>query len=101
VYRTTLVDAFPKSIQSISIDNNSRDVMRLPVTFNYRYHYSTGLDELQEDSETKPVDQVTLPYTEDFYSYQRRKNIELLKTKAAAFLLERQSFITGKGGFIR
>ena len=37
VYTVTMHEAYPKTIQSIALDHNSKDVMRLGVVFNYKY----------------------------------------------------------------
>jgi hypothetical protein len=40
-YKVSLYEAFPKSVGAIQMDNNSRDVMKMTVTFQYRYHINT------------------------------------------------------------
>jgi hypothetical protein len=45
-HSTILYEAYPKTIQPIRLDNANRDVMKLAVTFNYKYHYSVKFDTL-------------------------------------------------------
>jgi hypothetical protein len=45
-YQTTLFEAYPKTIQPIRLDNGNRDVMKLAVVFNYKYHTSRNFDVL-------------------------------------------------------
>lgn len=41
-YEVTLYEAYPKSIGSIQLDSNSRDVMKINVTMQYKYWRSSG-----------------------------------------------------------
>lgn len=45
-HTTVLYEAYPKLVQPIRLDNNNRDVMKLAVTFNYKYHHSVRHDTL-------------------------------------------------------
>ena len=36
-YELTLYEAYPKTIGTVQLDNNSKDIMKLPVTFAYKY----------------------------------------------------------------
>lgn len=38
VYVSTIYEAYPKNISQIQLDNNSKDVMKLSITFAYKYH---------------------------------------------------------------
>lgn len=38
VYLSTMYEAYPKTISQVQLDNNSKDVMKLSVTFAYKYH---------------------------------------------------------------
>ena len=37
VYEVTLVDAYPKAIQSYTLSNNTKDILRFSVTMQYKY----------------------------------------------------------------
>jgi hypothetical protein len=37
VYEVVLQEAFPKSIQSYTLSNNTKDILRFSVTMNYKY----------------------------------------------------------------
>jgi hypothetical protein len=43
-YVLTLYEAYPKTIAPIQLDYNSRDVMKLSVTFSYKYWNTSGLE---------------------------------------------------------
>lgn len=49
-YTIGMYEAYPKSIQAISLDNNNRDAMKIAVTFNYKYHLTVRLDVLDGDT---------------------------------------------------
>jgi hypothetical protein len=36
-YEVTLVDAYPKAIQSYTLSNNTKDILRYSVTMQYKY----------------------------------------------------------------
>lgn len=38
VYASMMYEVYPKNISQIQLDNNSKDVMKLSVTFAYKYH---------------------------------------------------------------
>lgn len=50
-YSIGLYEAYPKTIQAISLDNNNKDVMKVAVTFNYKHHSAVRLDTLGGDPE--------------------------------------------------
>lgn len=50
-YTIGLYEAYPKTIQSITLDHNNKDVMKLGVTFNYKYSSAVRLDTLGGDPE--------------------------------------------------
>ncbi len=43
VYSLTLFEAFPKAVQSYTLSNSSKDVLRFNVTMNYKYWERTSL----------------------------------------------------------
>ena len=45
-YEVVLYEAYPKMIGAITLDNNSKDTMKISVTFNYKHHLSSRLDRL-------------------------------------------------------
>lgn len=45
-YEVTLYEAYPKSITAVQLDSNSRDVMKVSVTIQYKYWRSTGKPQL-------------------------------------------------------
>ena len=110
-YVSVLNEAYPKSVQAISLDNNSKDVMRLAVTFAYKNHYNnnrainntsdTELNNeptLQEYSKTAmSMDSTT---NELYYSnnqeYQQRINDNIAYSNAIR-QLERQGIETNTG----
>lgn len=49
IYQITLYEAYPKNIQSIALDQNGRDVMKLAVVFNYKYSSVQMYDTLGGD----------------------------------------------------
>lgn len=51
-YMVKLFDAYPKSIAPIQLDYGAKDVAKLSVTFNYKYHISTVLGSSQVESGT-------------------------------------------------
>lgn len=42
-YQVKMFEVYPKTVSAISLDQNSRDIMKLSVTFNYRYHLSSRM----------------------------------------------------------
>lgn len=38
VYTSVIYEAYPKNVAQIQLDNNSKDVMKMTVTFAYKYH---------------------------------------------------------------
>lgn len=50
-YTLKLWEAYPKSVQAITLDNNGRDVIKLNVTFNYKYFTRENLDLLSGEPE--------------------------------------------------
>jgi len=50
-YEVKLYEVYPKSVAAIQLDYNSKDVAKLTVTFNYKYHTNSRKDAGGGDSE--------------------------------------------------
>ena len=125
-YQSLLREAYPKTIGAVQLDNNSKDVMKLQVTFNYKWHVnilriSPENDESamfkQDVTKTNVTQQmgnylngssgVGMPipslYYDNFQQYQENLNDRLSITKSLG-QIERQGIVTGLGsklsGFI-
>ena len=117
-YECELREVYPKSVQAISLDNNSKDVMKLAVTFAYKNHFnrnwatsssdafsnqniekSNDLTTLQEYAQTAiSIDSTTNElYYSNFQEYQQRVNDNASYSNAIA-QLERQGIQTNLGG---
>lgn len=74
-YKVKLEEAYPKTINAITLDYGSRDVMKLGVQFQYRSYRSAlfnspaGIDVSETQSNNLPAD-----YYNDFGSFQGRYN---------------------------
>lgn len=119
-YQVILYDAYPKTIGAINLDNNSKDTMKIQVTFNYKYHINEQKITHRDESETKGGFNLPDPYKisrqlgsylkgsisnttagqdlyfSNFNQYQQNLNDSLSVTRA----IERQSFETGTGSSI-
>lgn len=51
VYDVGIYEAYPKSVGQIQLDNNSKDIMKLNVTFNYKYHLGARIDTVSGEPE--------------------------------------------------
>lgn len=118
-YISVLYEAYPKTISAVSLDYNSKDVMRIQVTFNYKYHINTQLSTSRGEPDIKNALGFNLPdpyklsrqlgnylkgsatnalstsslYFSNFNQYQQQLNDSAAVTGA----LERQGITTGKG----
>lgn len=73
VYASILYEVYPKNISQIQLDNNSKDVMKLSVTFAYKYHENEQfLNEGGEQTWRKPF--TPEQYTEQPPSKQSLSN---------------------------
>ena len=54
-YTIKLYEIYPKSIGQVQLDNNSKDIMKLNVTFNYKYHTGSRLDLLSGQPEISNI----------------------------------------------
>lgn len=117
-YECELRDVFPKAVQAITLDNNSKDVMKLSVTFAYKNHFNrnwatTPSDALIDKNINITDDHLTLQqygstaismdsntnelYYSNFQEYQQRLNDSSAISKSIS-QLERQGIQTNLGG---
>jgi hypothetical protein len=118
-YIAVLREAYPKTISAVQLDHNSKDVMKLQVTFNYKYHINNQLVSPDNDSSPKKLFGLDLPdpyklsqqlgnylkgsftnavnvpdlYYDNFQQFQESVNDRIAVTRA----LERQGQETGTG----
>lgn len=69
-YKMKLFECYPKTITGINLDNQSKDVMKLQVTFQYRYWIASPAQELADGQiiTTSLIDK----FTENFTGFQER-----------------------------
>jgi hypothetical protein len=125
VYLSVLYEAYPKTVGVVQLDNNSKDVMRLQVTFTYKYHLNitqtvmggepqllsmfnpsveNAMDEISpvslqnylKGSLSLPTRISELYYT-NFNEYQQVIN-DGIGVRKAVNALERQGLFSGIGG---
>lgn len=60
-YIAVLREAYPKTVSAVQLDYNSKDVMKLQVTFNYRYHINNKLVSPDDDKNPKKLFGLDLP----------------------------------------
>lgn len=124
VYTTVLYEAYPKTIGAVQLDHNSKDIMKLQVTFTYKYHLNTtvttvgGEPQIRQIYSTTPAQQspvtgtnlqnymkgsIGLPgnipelYFSNFNEYQQTIN-DSIGARNALNVLERQGMLSGIGG---
>lgn len=126
VYISALYEAYPKTVGVVQLDNNSKDVMKLQVTFTYKYHLNStqmtigGEPQLismlngtlsENISEISAVSlqnylggslslptQISELYYTNFGEYQQVIN-DSIGLRKAVDGLERQGLFSGIGGF--
>lgn len=92
-YECRLNEVYPKSIQVITLDNNSKDVMKLSVTFAYKNHVNNS-----SNAKLVSVNSIdTALYYNNFQEFQQRINDSEAYTRAI-IALERQAIETDVGG---
>jgi hypothetical protein len=69
-YEVSMFEAYPKSMGSVQLDAESKDTMRLDVTFQYKYWMSSTISE-QANGQLLTADGVN-KYTSDFTGFQER-----------------------------
>lgn len=123
-YIVVLREAYPKSIAAVQLDHNSKDVMKLQVTFNYKYHINNQLASraAEEDKKlfgfdlpdpyklsrqlgsyirggfTTAASSIPDLYYNNFQQYQENLN-DQLSVQDAMSKIERQGIETGSGFF--
>jgi hypothetical protein len=122
-YIAVLREAYPKSIAAVQLDHNSKDVVKLQVTFNYKYHINNQLVGARANQDDKNVFGFDFPdpykisrqigsyirngvstaaaaipdlYYNNFQQYQENLNDQMAVAEATA-KIERQGFETGSG----
>lgn len=121
-YIVVLREAYPKTISAVQLDHNSKDVMKLQVTFNYKYHINNQLASPDNDKDPKKLFGLDLPdpykltqqfgnylrgnitnavnipdlYFDNFQQFQESLNDRIAVSNANS-LLERQGQDTGTG----
>lgn len=50
-YQLTLYECYPKTLGAISLDYASKEIMKLPVTMQYKYWTATAIESSGDDSE--------------------------------------------------
>ena len=121
-YIAVLREAYPKTVSAVQLDYNSKDVMKLQVTFNYKYHINNQLVSPSNDKDPKKLFGLDLPdpyklsqqlgsylrgsftnavnipdlYYDNFQQFQENLNDKLSLTNAES-RLERQGQETGSG----
>lgn len=74
-YIAVLREAYPKTVSAVQLDHNSKDVMKLQVTFNYKYHINNQLASPANDKDPKKLFGIDLPdpykLSRDFGNYLR------------------------------
>lgn len=121
-YVAVLREAYPKTVSAVQLDHNSKDVMKLQVTFNYKYHINNQLVSPSDDKNPKKLfgldlpdpykvsrelgsylrgavtDAVNIPdlYYDNFQQFQESVTDRISASRAQA-ALERQGQQTGTG----
>lgn len=116
-YYVKLCEAYPKTISSITLDYNSKDIMKMQVTFNYKYHTNRQISSSASSvKDPKKIFGFDIPdpyklsrslgdyvrgsvpsmYIEDFKQYQQQYN-DSTAVRNANSLLERQGIQIGSG----
>lgn len=109
VYITTIYEAYPKSISTINLDNNSKDIAKLQVSFNYKYHVNEKLVSTAEGTFGEPTKVFSRGQGKTDLEYELLSNIpdtyfdnfgafqETVNDRRAISNLERQGQIAGIG----
>lgn len=72
-YEMKLHDAYPKSINSIALDTEAKDTMRLEVTFLYKYYETNVIEFDEKTGQELAANRTRLQeYLEDFSNFQNR-----------------------------
>lgn len=121
-YEVILYEAYPKTVGAVQLDYNSKDVMKLQVTFNYKYHINKHKTSPSNDKDPKKLFGLDLPdpykvsqqlgnylrgsvtsavnipdlYFDNFQQFQENLNDKLSLSNAER-QIERQGQETGSG----
>lgn len=96
MYETEIFEAYPKTIGAISLDNNSKDIARLQVTFNYKYHVNNRVVSMMNpDGNIGAITGIPKQYYDNFLDYQA----EVRSRMDAITQIERQGIQVGSGYF--
>jgi hypothetical protein len=49
-YQLTLYECYPKTLGAVSLDYSSKEIMKLPVTMQYKYWTATAVTQLDDDT---------------------------------------------------
>jgi len=77
VHLVTLYEAYPKNISAISLDYSAKDIMKVSVTFQYKYWKSTELDGQSTFAFDQRVPENVESYANNFFEYQQFINENL------------------------
>lgn len=123
VHQITLEEAYPKTISPITLDYGSKDVMKLQVSFAYKYHKGIPVSNGTGEIDTRTMYNIatqdvqgfaqdyaainglignsTIPemYYSNFNQYQQQLN-DSFSVRSALSSLERQGITTGLGGYL-
>lgn len=83
-YSMKLSECYPKTVSAVQLDNQTKDVMKLSVTFQYRYWEAAPVSEAASGKLVQTADLNS--FTENFSGFQERIN------KSLGTL---QNFVTG------
>ena len=50
-YQLTLHECYPKTLGAVSLDYSSKEIMKLPVTMQYKYWTATAVTEINDDGQ--------------------------------------------------
>jgi hypothetical protein len=82
-YEVTLYEAYPKTISSINMSNDSKETMKLTVTFQYKYWTSSTIQQIGNGQKisTNLIDK----FRSNFTGFQKAVN-DTLGDRAGAFV---------------
>lgn len=83
-YSVSLHECYPKTVNAIQLDHNSKDIMKLSVGMQYKYWTATRVEKLANGEEI-PADYIE-GTTKNFTGFQQTMNTTL-GTRAANFLM--------------
>lgn len=61
IYETEIFEAYPKTIGAINLDHNSKDIAKLQISFNYKYHVNNRLISPDDDNDAKKIFRLDAP----------------------------------------